>query len=459
MDHSTGTSFTPAVAMKLVESDTATLTSSLADGAVRDLGHDELTERRRRPARAGPDRGRGAGRGRGGRRPRSATSATVPCRWVPGCGRPPGYTPADAAATARTARALRAGLLPATAAALGAGEISARHAQAIADGIHTTTSGGHRGPAPADAVALIEPEVLDVARQADTRSVAAADDRLRPCPGPRRRRRRRAAPPRTPRLDPVRHPGRHHRHLRARRRDLRLDPGRRDRRRHPARGRRHPHPRPDPPGRPGRDLPAVAGEPRRPHPRRRRTPPRHRHHRQRDPLSRRPPRPTRHHPRGQQGRVDQPRVSRRRAVRHRPHPGLHRPAPGLRRRAHHRPARPRRRRHRHPHRTPVLHLPPTARDDRTRRRPLPLAVVRPTGHLVRRAPPDLVHPRRPHHRRQRRPTLPAHHTQCHEGGWTLHRLPDGRYTATHRDGRTHGPEPHPPGRNRAPTSRPPPQRE
>ena len=54
---------------------------------------------------------------------------------------------------------------------------------------------------------------------------------------------------------------------------------------------------------------------------------------------------------------------------------------------------------------------------------------------------------------------PAHHTQCHEGGWTLHRLPDGRYTATHRDGRAIGPEPHPPGRNRPPASRPPPQRE
>jgi hypothetical protein len=59
---------------------------------------------------------------------------------------------------------------------------------------------------------------------------------------------------------------------------------------------------------------------------------------------------------------------------------------------------------------------------------------------------------------------PGHHTMCHEGGWTLHRLPDGRYTATHRDGRTLGPEPHPPGRNRPPASRPPasrppPQRE
>ena len=51
---------------------------------------------------------------------------------------------------------------------------------------------------------------------------------------------------------------------------------------------------------------------------------------------------------------------------------------------------------------------------------------------------------------------PAHHTMCHEGGWTLHRLPDGRYSATHRDGRTLGPEPHPPGRNR--TGRPSPRR-
>jgi hypothetical protein len=30
---------------------------------------------------------------------------------------------------------------------------------------------------------------------------------------------------------------------------------------------------------------------------------------------------------------------------------------------------------------------------------------------------------------------------CHEGGWDLHRLADGRYQATHRDGRTLGPEP------------------
>ena len=82
-------------------------------------------------------------------------------------------TPVEAAGAVRTARALRGGLLPGTAAALAAGEITARHAQVIADGIHTSSSGGHRGPAPAEAVALIEPEVLAVARTADTRAVGS----------------------------------------------------------------------------------------------------------------------------------------------------------------------------------------------------------------------------------------------------------------------------------------------
>ena len=48
----------------------------------------------------------------------------------------------------------------------------------------------------------------------------------------------------------------------------------------------------------------------------------------------------------------------------------------------------------------------------------------------------------------------AHHTMLHEGHWTLRRDHDGRYAMTHPDGRTIGPEPHPPGH-----SRPPPQRE
>jgi hypothetical protein len=44
----------------------------------------------------------------------------------------------------------------------------------------------------------------------------------------------------------------------------------------------------------------------------------------------------------------------------------------------------------------------------------------------------------------------AHHTMCHEGGWALTRLPDGRYLFRHRDGKTIGPEPYPPGHNRPP---------
>jgi hypothetical protein len=44
----------------------------------------------------------------------------------------------------------------------------------------------------------------------------------------------------------------------------------------------------------------------------------------------------------------------------------------------------------------------------------------------------------------------GHHVMCHEGGWRLERLPDGRYRATHRDGRTLGPESHPPGHSRPP---------
>jgi hypothetical protein len=48
----------------------------------------------------------------------------------------------------------------------------------------------------------------------------------------------------------------------------------------------------------------------------------------------------------------------------------------------------------------------------------------------------------------------AHHVYLHEGGWQLDRLPDGRYLAHHpATGRTHGPEPHPPGHNRPPPAR------
>jgi hypothetical protein len=49
----------------------------------------------------------------------------------------------------------------------------------------------------------------------------------------------------------------------------------------------------------------------------------------------------------------------------------------------------------------------------------------------------------------------GHHPMCHEGGWTLIRLPDSRYLFRHRNGKTIGPEPHPPGHNRPPPKPPP----
>ena len=48
----------------------------------------------------------------------------------------------------------------------------------------------------------------------------------------------------------------------------------------------------------------------------------------------------------------------------------------------------------------------------------------------------------------------AHHTMLHEGHWTLHRGDDGRYLMSHPDGRTIGPEPHPPGHSRPPPQQP-----
>jgi hypothetical protein len=73
-------------------------------------------------------------------------------------------TPAEATATVRTARTLGTGALPATAAALAAGLIDAAHVRAIAVGA---------ADAPAAAVALIEDEAVAVAKEADPRAVAA----------------------------------------------------------------------------------------------------------------------------------------------------------------------------------------------------------------------------------------------------------------------------------------------
>ena len=59
----------------------------------------------------------------------------------------PGHRRGGRRQSVRTARTLRSGVLPGTAAALAAGEISGRHAQHIADGIHTTPPGPRAGPA------------------------------------------------------------------------------------------------------------------------------------------------------------------------------------------------------------------------------------------------------------------------------------------------------------------------
>lgn len=52
----------------------------------------------------------------------------------------------------------------------------------------------------------------------------------------------------------------------------------------------------------------------------------------------------------------------------------------------------------------------------------------------------------------------GHHVLLHEGGWSLQRLPDGRYLIRRRDGRTIGPEASPPGHTRPPPCPPCPRR-
>lgn len=72
-------------------------------------------------------------------------------------------TPNEATGTVRTARVLRSGVLPETAAALAAGDISPQHARVITSGV---------ADAPAAAVALIEREAVEAARSADVRAAA-----------------------------------------------------------------------------------------------------------------------------------------------------------------------------------------------------------------------------------------------------------------------------------------------
>jgi hypothetical protein len=80
--------------------------------------------------------------------------------WVRAVGH---QTMAEAARTVRTARTLRSGVLPNTAAALAAGAITGRHAAVIADAVKD---------APTGAVALIEPEAVATAVEGDVAATA-----------------------------------------------------------------------------------------------------------------------------------------------------------------------------------------------------------------------------------------------------------------------------------------------
>ncbi len=163
MDQSPGTRTAPVV-MRAVQAETGRLVGSLAGGAVRDLCHEELA------GLAGAVRAEqarlesvlltviGEVDARGTFVHDGALTAGAWLRMVTRA------TPGEAAASVRTARTLRTGVLPGTAAALAAGQISGRHAQLIADGA---------ADAPPGAVEAVEPEVLEVARAADVRSVAA----------------------------------------------------------------------------------------------------------------------------------------------------------------------------------------------------------------------------------------------------------------------------------------------
>ena len=102
----------------------------------------------------------------------------------------------------------------------------------------------------------------------------------------------------------------------------------------------------------------------------------------------------------------------------------------------------------------VLHHRPAGRDDRPRRRPLRGALLRPARAVVRRPPPAAPGPTAgpPSSTTARCPAPRT--TPCSTKATGPCTAYDGRYQISHPDGRTIGPEPHPPGH-----SRPPPQRD
>jgi len=154
---------TPEAAAAAVGDAVGALVGSVSAGAVRDLTHDQLSDLvaavRRDLARLEAVQLEAVGEvdARGSH---SVDGALTAAAWLRMLTR---VTPAEATGLVRTARVLRTGVLPNTGAALAEGAISGRHAQVIARGV---------ADAPAGAVALIEPEAVAAAAEADVRAVA-----------------------------------------------------------------------------------------------------------------------------------------------------------------------------------------------------------------------------------------------------------------------------------------------
>src|SRR5215210_3915497 len=139
------------------------LVDAVQDGALSDLGHDELTAQLQ-AARALAARlewfALAVVREVDTRGSHVLDAALSPAAWLRHRAR---MGPGEAKAAVRTARALTDESLAATSAALASGEIDPAHARLIAQ---------HAADAPAGAVALIEPEALAVARVAEPGAVA-----------------------------------------------------------------------------------------------------------------------------------------------------------------------------------------------------------------------------------------------------------------------------------------------
>ncbi len=154
----------PVAAMAAVSDAAGALVDSLTGGTVGDLTHDQLGAlvAAARAVQARLDAVLVEAVGEVGARGTFTLDGAVTLgSWLRQKTR---LTPAQATGLATTARVLRSGILPATKAALAAGDLSGDHARVIATGI---------AGAPAGAVALIEPEVVHTATHADLRATAA----------------------------------------------------------------------------------------------------------------------------------------------------------------------------------------------------------------------------------------------------------------------------------------------